>query len=238
MNKFCWKLSSQDIFDVRSYYKGLHSSSHISFPWKTVQKLNVPTKVSFFLLTAVWERILTTDNLQRQKIVVIDWCCMYKRAGILVIIYSCIAWLLQSYGIWCFHYLGFIGLCQSVVELFDSWPGKFSRHRNVVIWNMTPHCLMWGILQERNAQPYEGNERSIQDLKLYFFQTLFEWTNAMGVFTLISLSDLIDRCAFLSPSFYLVFSCFFSTLPVCLDFCLHMEVLRAHFPFFSFFFFQ
>ena len=23
MNKFCWKLSSQDIFDVRSYYKGL-----------------------------------------------------------------------------------------------------------------------------------------------------------------------------------------------------------------------
>ena len=61
----------------------------------------------------------------------------------------------------------------------------------------------------------------------------------MGVFTLISLSDLIDRCAFLSPSFYLVFSCFFSTLPVCLDFCLPMEALRAHFPFFfSFFFFQ
>lgn len=44
-------------------------------------KLNVPTKVSFFLLTVVWERISTTDNLQRQQIVVIDWCCMYKRAG-------------------------------------------------------------------------------------------------------------------------------------------------------------
>ena len=77
----------------------------------------------------MWERILTTDNLQRQQIVVIDWCYMYKRAGILVIIYSCIAWLLQSYGIRCFHYLGFIGLCQSVVELLDSWPGKFSRQK-------------------------------------------------------------------------------------------------------------
>jgi len=36
----------------------------------------------------------------------------------------------------------------------------------------------------------------IHDLMLSFFQTLFEWTNALGVFHFISFSDLIDRCTF------------------------------------------
>lgn len=30
----------------------------------------------------------------------------------------------------------------AVVELLASWPGKFSKHRTVVIWSMIPHCLI------------------------------------------------------------------------------------------------
>lgn len=48
MDKFCWKLSSREMFDVHSYYKALHSSSHISFPWKTVWKPNVQQKLVSF----------------------------------------------------------------------------------------------------------------------------------------------------------------------------------------------
>ena len=58
---------------------------------------------------------------------------------------------------------------KNVVELLASWPGKFRRHRNGVIRNMVPHCLMWGIWRERNAQIFEGTERLIQDLKISFF---------------------------------------------------------------------
>ena len=56
--------------------------------------------------------------------------------------------------------------------------------------------LMWGIWRERNAWNFEGSERLIQDLKLSFFLTLFEWTNALGIFTFTSLPDLLDSCTF------------------------------------------
>lgn len=51
-----------------------------------------------------------------------------------------------------------------------------------------------------NAHTFEGNVRSIHDLKLLFFQTSFEWATASGLPTFTSLHDL-----------YLVFSLFFLT---------------------------
>ena len=84
---------------------------------------------------------------------------------------------------------------KDVVELLASWPSKFSKDRNGVIWILVPHCLMWGIWRERNARTLEGTERSIQDLKMSFLQTLFGRTNAPGNFLFYSLSDLLDRAS-------------------------------------------
>jgi hypothetical protein len=38
----------------------------------------VPSKVCFFLWTVALGRVLTTDNLRRRQLVVLDWCCMCK----------------------------------------------------------------------------------------------------------------------------------------------------------------
>ena len=35
-----------------------------------------------------------------------------------------------------------------------------------------------------------------QDMKLFFLQTLLEWTNASGIFNFNSLTDLLDSCTF------------------------------------------
>ena len=59
-----------------------------------------------------------------------------------------------------------------------------------------------------------GDERSIHELKLFFFQTLFEWANASGVVNFISLPDMMDFCPFIPVFFFGPFS----TLPVCLVF--------------------
>ena len=40
---------------------------------------------------------------------------------------------------------------KDVVELTARWPGKFRKHRNGVIWNLVPHCLMREIWREKNA---------------------------------------------------------------------------------------
>ena len=80
-------------------------------------------------------------------------------------------------------------------ELLASWSSKF-RHKSAAIWGMIPHFLMWSIWQERNACDFKGCERSIPDLKLSFFRTLFEWTNASGVYSFNSLADFLDSCTF------------------------------------------
>ena len=56
--------SSPNVFEVRSYYKILHSTFHFSFPWRSLWKPKVPSKVSFFIWTSTLGRILTFDNLR------------------------------------------------------------------------------------------------------------------------------------------------------------------------------
>ena len=67
------------MLEVRSYYRVLWSTTQSPFPWKTIWKSKVPTKVSFFLWTAALGRILTIDNLRRRQVVIVDLYCMCKR---------------------------------------------------------------------------------------------------------------------------------------------------------------
>ena len=86
---------------------------------------------------------------------------------------------------------------RGVVDPLVSWSGKFNRHRTKVLWSMIPHCLMWVIWREMNLRTPEGNERLIHELKLFFFQSLFEWANASGVISFNSLPDMLDFCTFI-----------------------------------------
>ena len=105
------------------------------------------------------------------------------------------------------------GICwvmpQRVVDLLDCWSCNFKRHRNIVIWRMVPHSLMWYIQQERNAKSFEGRERSILEFKSFFFFTLLKWCLVLPSFSCFSLLVLLDYCN-------LVFWCFClsSTFPM------------------------
>ena len=71
-------------FAVRSYYQVLTKSFDQSFPCKTVWKPKVPSRVAFFVWTTALRNILTTDNLRKRKILILDWCYMCERNGELV----------------------------------------------------------------------------------------------------------------------------------------------------------
>ena len=57
-----WKLTKNGDFDSRSFYNKLRSPLPIIFPWKGVWKVKASRRVSFFVWTVVWDRILTGDN--------------------------------------------------------------------------------------------------------------------------------------------------------------------------------
>ena len=40
-----------------------------------------PSRVAFFFWIAALGNIITINNLQKQKILILDWCCMCKRNG-------------------------------------------------------------------------------------------------------------------------------------------------------------
>ena len=56
-----------------------------------------------------------------------------------------------------------------VVDLPACWQGRVGRHWNGVIWMVAPHCLMWCLWRERNDRSFEDFERTLLDLKLFFF---------------------------------------------------------------------
>ena len=66
-------------FAIRSYYQVLTKSFDRSFPWKIVWKSKVPSRVVLFVWTAALENILTIDNLRKRQILILDWCCMWKK---------------------------------------------------------------------------------------------------------------------------------------------------------------
>ena len=82
-NKVCWKPTKRRGFEVRSFYLSFYTST-ISFPWRLVWQLKVPPRVAFFSWLAALGKILTTDNLRKRSIIVLDWCYMCKRCGELV----------------------------------------------------------------------------------------------------------------------------------------------------------
>jgi hypothetical protein len=62
-----------------------------------------------------------------------------------------------------------------VVDLFACWwTGR--RSRNTVVWKMVPSCLMWCLWRERSDRKFEDQERTFEELKSFFFFTLFSWT--------------------------------------------------------------
>ena len=107
-----------------------------------------------------------------------------------------------------------------VVDLIASWSGRSCRLKTKLLWSMIPHCLTWVIWRERNTHTFEGDERWIHELKLFFLQTLLEWANASGFVTFMSLLDMLY---FVPSLLFRFFLC-----------CLLAHCLCALFLFFSF----
>jgi hypothetical protein len=152
IDTICWKLSSQEVFSVNSFYKSLLSPTYRSYPWKNVWKPLAPSKVNFFIWIVSLGKVLTLDNLQKRQLVLTDWCCMCKEAGESIdhLFLHCHTarelWdlVFSMFG------LRWVMPCH-VVDLLACWTGQNRRSRSDAIWALIPHCLMWIIWRERNA---------------------------------------------------------------------------------------
>uniref|UniRef100_A0A2N9EI09 Reverse transcriptase domain-containing protein n=1 Tax=Fagus sylvatica TaxID=28930 RepID=A0A2N9EI09_FAGSY len=171
-DKVCWQSSKAHIFQV-------------------------PPRVAFFTWTAALGRILTAENLRRRRIILVSWYCMCKANGesvdhlLLHCVYAKELWDLV---------LAMFGMCWvmpgSVRELLAAWQGKMGKHPKHMIWRAVPHCVMWCLWRERNMRIFEDCEQHVDELKLLFLRTLFEWMASTRLFCFSNVLEFIDYCCF------------------------------------------
>ena len=140
----------------------------------------VPPRVAFFSRLTSLGKILTTNNLHKRHIIVLDWCYMCKRCGESVdhlLLHCPIAF--EMWSLLCLFGLQWV-MPLKVIKLFESWQGKFKRHRNIDFWRLMQHCLMWCIWSERNARCFEGCEQSLLEIKSFFLHALVDWSIALS----------------------------------------------------------
>ena len=78
LNKFCWKPTRSRRFEVSIFYLSFYPPTFY-FPWRLVWQSKVPPRVAFFSWSTSFGKILTTDNIRKRHIIVLDWCYMCKR---------------------------------------------------------------------------------------------------------------------------------------------------------------
>ena len=149
----------------------------IIFLWKGVWKVKAPRRVSFFVWTAAWDKILIGDNLRGRG--------MDLLTGALCVVVMGRRWIIcsstgKAYRLWSLVFRSFgisWVLPRTVADtLFGrwNWLGKHSSS----IWNLVPLCLMWCLWRERNRRTFEDLESSDDQLLASFNGSLFDWSRA------------------------------------------------------------
>ena len=180
------------------------------FPWKNVWKSKVPLRVAFFIWTAALGKILTTDNLRKQRVIILDWCCMCKLSGESVnhlLMHCSVAWELWNLILILFGDQW--AMPRDVVDLLTCWNGSLGKSKACKIWKMIPHCLMWCLWCERNARTFNGKAKSIPALKFHFIadSTWLVEGLSSSFFYFYVRDDCSLFCLYLIFCFYQVTSC-------------------------------
>ena len=80
-DKIGQKLDRDKGFMVKDYYSILVGSNYYCFPWKSIWKQKIPSRVAFFVWAVALGKCLTIDNSQKRKVWILDWCYMCKCNG-------------------------------------------------------------------------------------------------------------------------------------------------------------
>ena len=141
--------------------------------------------------TAIWDRILTGNNL-RGRWDFVDWCIMCRSNGETVdhLLLHCG----KAYRLWSlvFRSFGFSWILpRSVADTLFGWWNWPRKHLSS-IWNLAPLCLMWCLWRERNRRTFEDMDSLDDQLLASFSGTLFDWFGAWRLISTDSLSMFLS----------------------------------------------
>ena len=185
-----WQLNRSSVFDVCSFYKSLLKAPSVFFPWQCIWSVKVPRRVSFFLWKAARGGILTIDNLVKKNLPFVNWCCL--------------CWCEEETVDHLLLHCKFFKFVHTLWSLLLVWgsvgDAKDNSLSTFYLVELVGHsffqCLEYGAgvsyvltWEERNAQTFEDNERTVDVLKSLLTKTLFEWSHIWCFMHCTSLLD-------------------------------------------------
>jgi len=192
-DRLWWVPSKKCVFKVKFFFSSLVGSEGRRFPWKSVWRTQAPSRGAFFAWTAALGKILTVDNLRKQKIIIVDRCYLCKIDGESVdhLLLHCDV----TSTLWN-HVFSWFGISwvmpRRVIDLFSCW-WKARRPRSATVWKMVPICILWCVWKERNLRCFEDMENSLEDIVASFLHMLYFWTVAFLSPLSISFSYFLFR---------------------------------------------
>ena len=136
-----WSLARNHKFEVKSYYNTFQSGDSSSSPWKRFWKVKALPRIAFFIWTALC-KILTIDNLRRQGLTLVNWCCLCKKSEEIVnhlfihCEFTSEIWhlVLVLFGVsW--------AMLGNILELLKCWKMQGRRQFTEAIWKVILTCV-------------------------------------------------------------------------------------------------
>jgi hypothetical protein len=143
----------------------------------------------FFAWSAALGKIFTLDNLRKRHVIMIDRCCLCKinRESVDHLRLHCKVACALWNAIFNRFSLSWVMLLR-VVDLFACWwTGGHSR--SAVEWKMVPSCLFWCLWRDGMIETSRKKKMTIEELRTFFFYSLFSWTAAFLTPLMISFHD-------------------------------------------------
>ena len=142
--------------------------------------------------TAVWDRILTGDNLRGRRLDFVDCCimCRCNRETVDHLFLHCG----KANQLWSLVFRSFRiswVLPRSVASTLFGWWNWLGRHLSN-IWNLVPLCIMWCLWRERNRRTFEDMDSSDNQLLASISGSLFDWSRASGLTSSDSLPSFLS----------------------------------------------
>ena len=164
----------------------------VLFPWKSIWGVKAPQRVSFFVWSVAWGRIVTCKNLTKLGYVLAGRCCLCRCSGEIVdhlLLHSSVATEVWSFV---FHSIGVEWvLLGSVMDYLYGWRNWFGKH-SLGVWNLVPLCMLWTVWQECNRCNFEDLESSMSQIIESFIGSLSDWSRTWGFTTVSSLGDFLE----------------------------------------------
>lgn len=153
------------------------------FPFKGVWNRGNPSKVSFFLWSAVLDKIITLDHLQSGGWFLANRCvlCWKEEESVDHLLMHC-DMATMVWGFFLSHLKMSWVFPNHFHEFISGWWIRDWEALPSIIWTTFPGAIGWGLWNERNVRIFYDKTRSKDELILSIYRGLFDWCSIRDEF--------------------------------------------------------